>query len=330
MKLQLSIATDTNPRTRPVMDGTVTADGIDLIHTPLHPAEMFWRQLKFGDFDVSEMSFSSLIKAIAAGNDDWVGIPVFTTHHFFQNWILIRKDAGIDRPEDMAGKRVGVPEFQQTAAVWSRGILKHEFGVDQTEMEFWMERLPETSHGGATGFAPPPGVTVHQIPLEKNIGQMMLDGELDATLLYIPSPNLVDRSSADLEGHPDIAPLFRDPAAEGLRYYRKTNIFPINHAMVIKRSFAEAHPWAVINLLKAFKEANEVANRQRLEHVEYYHTAGLISQKAYDALSEPLVQHGVAANRETLEAVTLYSFEQGLTPRRVALDEVFAKSTMDQ
>ncbi len=335
MKLQLSIATDTNPRTRPIMDGSVSPDGIDLIHTPLHPSEMFWRQLKFGDFDVSEMSFSSLIKAISAGNDQWVGLPVFTTHHFFQNWIVIRKDAGINRPEDMAGKRVGVPEFQQTAAVWSRGILKHEFGVDQTEMEFFMERLPKTSHGGSTGFVPPPGVTVNQIPLETNIGEMMLAGELDATLLYLPNPNLpnrnlIDRSTADLASHPNFGPLFPDPAAEGLRYYRKTNIYPINHAMVIKRSVAEEHPWAVLNVLKAFNQANEMANRQRLEHVDYYHKSGLISQDAYDALCEPLVRHGIAANRETLEAATQFSYEQGLTPRRVPLEEVFARSTLDQ
>ncbi len=217
MNLELSIALDTNPRSRPILDGTVSPDGIDLIPIPLHPSEMFWRQLKFGDFDVSEMSFSSLIKTIARGDDRWVGIPVFTAHQFFQNWILVRKEAGIEKPADMRGKRVGVPEFQQTAAVWSRGILKHEFGVDQTEMEFFMERLPATSHGGATGFEAPPGVTVNQIPLEKNIGQMMLDGELDATLLYLPHNNLIDRSVADLENHPDVAPLFRDRPAEALR-----------------------------------------------------------------------------------------------------------------
>lgn len=330
MKLQLSIATDTNPRTQPIIDGAVTADGIDLIHTALHPSEMFWRQLKFADFDISEMSFSSLIKAIAAGNDEWVGIPVFTTHHFFQNWILIRTDAGIEKPEDMAGKRVGVPEFQQTAALWSRGILKHEFGVDQTEMEYFMERLPQTSHGGATGFKPPPGVTVNQIPVETNIGEMMEKGELDATLLYLPEANLIDRSTADLENNPDIAPLFRDPAAEGLRYYRKTNIFPINHTMVIRRTIADEHPWVVLNILKAFKAANELANRQRMEHVDYYRVAGLISEEAWDALQEPLIQHGVAANRETLEAAALYSYEQGLTDRLVGLEEVFAASTMDQ
>ena len=245
------------------MDGSVEVDGVALIHTPLHPSEMFWRQLKFGDFDVSEMSFSSLIKAVARGDDSWVGIPVFTTHHFFQNWIVIRKDAGIEKPEDMRGKRVGVPEFQQTAALWSRGILKHEFGVDQTEMEYFMERLPETSHGGATGFEAPPGVTVNQIPVEKNIGQMLLDGELDATLLYLNNPNLVDRSSADLESHPNFGPLFPDPEAESLRYFRKTNIYPINHTMVIKRALAEEHPWLLLNILKAFNAANELANQQR-------------------------------------------------------------------
>ena len=329
MKLNLSIATDVNPRTRPIIDGSVEIDGVRLIHTPLHPSEMFWRQLKFGDFDISEMSFSSLIKAVARGDDTWVGIPVFTTHHFFQNWILIRKDSGIEKPEQMRGKRIGVPEFQQTAAVWSRGILKHEFGVDQTEMEFFMERLPETSHGGATGFKPPPGVTVNQIPIEKNIGQMLLDSELDGTLQYLPNPNLVDRSVADLSIHPNFGPLFPDPEAESLRYYRKTNIYPINHTVVIRRTLAEKHPWLLLNILKGFNAANEMASQQRLEHIDYYRASGLISMDAYNALCEPLVQHGIKANRETLEAATLYSFEQGLTPRQVGLNEVFAENTLD-
>lgn len=330
MKIQLSIALDTNPRTRPILDGTVQPDGIDLVPTPLHPADMFWRQLKFAEFDVSEMSFSSLIKAVAAGDDRFVGIPVFTTHHFFQNWILVRRDAEIDTPADLAGKRVGVPEFQQTAAVWSRGILKHEFGVDQTEMEYWMERLPAQSHGGATGFAPPPGVTVNQVPAETNIGEMMMAGTLDATLLFIRSANLIDRSTVDLYEQPEIEPLFRDPAGEGLRYYRKTGIYPINHAVVIKREVAEKHPWAVLNIYQAFVRANALADQRRMEHIEYYRASGLISEDAHAALGEPLVRHGIKANRQTLETVTQYSNEQGLTPRRIALDEVFAKSTLDQ
>jgi len=329
MKLQLSIAMTLNPRTRPIFDGTVKPDGIDLIPTALHPSEMFWRQLKFADFDASELSFSSLSMAKARGDERFVGLPIFTTRHFFQNWILVRKGARIDAPADMKGKRVGVPEYQQTAAVWSRGILEHDFGVAPKDMEFWMERAPSHSHGGATGFKPPPGVTVHRIPPEKNIGTMMLSGELDATLLYFVDPNLIDRSTADLWNHPDIEPLFRDPIAEGMRYYRKTGLFPINHGMTVRKAIVDQHPWVVLNLYKAFARANDIANQQRLEHVEYYLAAGLLPREVAEALRAPLVQHGVKANRAVLETAARYSHEQGLTPRVIPLEDVFAPSTMD-
>ena len=156
-----------------------------------------------------------------------------------------------------------MPEYQQTAALWARGVLQQEFGVEPRHMEFWMERGASHSHAGAVGFTPPPGVTIHTIPPEKSLGGMMLAGELDAALHYIVDDNLVDRSTADLWNHPDIGPLFPDPVAEGIRYYRKTGIFPINHGMVIKREIAEKHPWAVLNLLKAFDRANDIANRER-------------------------------------------------------------------
>src|SRR6516165_2572907 len=124
MNLQLSLAIASNPRTWPVLDGRVKADGIDLVPTVLHPSEMFCRQLRFADFDVSEMSFSSLLMARARGDDRWAGLPIFTTRKFFHAEILVRRDAGIERPVDLKGKRVGVPEYQQTAALWTRGVLE--------------------------------------------------------------------------------------------------------------------------------------------------------------------------------------------------------------
>ena len=330
MKLQLSIATSSNPRTWPILDGRARADGIDLVATRVHPSEMFWRQLKFADFDVSEMSFSSLIMAKARGDERWTGVPVFTTRKFYHAAILVRRAAGIRSPLDLKGKRVGVPEYQQTAALWARGILQQEFGVEPRHMEFWMERGASHSHAGAVGFTPPPGVTVHTIPPEKSLGGMMLVGELDAALHYIVDSNLVDRSTANLWRHPDIGPLFPDPIAEGIRYYRKTGIFPINHGMVIKREIAEKHPWAVLNLLTAFNRANEIANRERLEHVEYHVATGLLPAGAEEALGAPIVRHGIRANRATLETAARYSHEQGLTPRVVKLEEVFAASAMEQ
>jgi 4,5-dihydroxyphthalate decarboxylase len=330
MRLQLSIALTSNPRTWPVIDGHVGPDAIDLVPTVLHPSELFWRQLKFAEFDVAEMSVSSLMIARSKGDDRFLGIPVFTTRRFFHTGILVRRAAGIETPADLKGKRVGVPEYQQTAALWARGVLQHEFGVAPRDMEFWMERPPSHSHGGATGFTPPPGVTVNRIPLEKSIGSMMLSGELDATLFYLVDPNLIDRSTADLKSHPDVKTLFADPLAEGIRYYRKTGLYPINHGMVIRRELAEQHPWAVLNILKAFDRANEVANRQRLDHTEYHVETGLLPADARKALRVPLVSHGIAANRPVLETVAQYSTEQGLTPRLMKLDELFAASAMAQ
>jgi len=330
MNISLSIAMASNPRTWPILDGRVKPDGIALIPSVVHPSELFWRQLRFADFDVSEMSFSSLMMATSKGDDRWAGLPIFTTRKFFHTEILVRKDSGIARPADLKGRRVGVPEYQQTAALWTRGVLEHEFGVAPKDMQFWMERDPSHSHRGAIGFTPPPGVTIHQIPPEKNIGSMMLSGELEAVIHYIVNPNLVDRSTADLWNHPEVRPLFPDPVAEGIRYYRKTGIFPINHGMVIRRELAQKHPWAILNLYKAFEQAGEIANRERLEHAAYHFATGLLPSEAREPLGVPLVQHGVKANRVVLETAARYSHEQGLTPRQLALEEIFAASAMEQ
>ena len=330
MTLNLSMAISSNPRTWPILDGTVKADAVNLTSTVLHPSEMFWRQLKYQEFDVSEMSWSSLIMAMAKGDEHWVGIPVFTTRRFFHTGVLVRKASGIKSPSDLKGKRVGVPEYQQTAALWTRGVLQHEFGVEPKDMEFFMERTPDISHGGATGFKPPEGVIVNQIPSEKNIGSMMLSGELDATLLYIVDPNLVDRSTADLWNHPDIDYLFPDAKAEGIRYWRKTGIYPINHGMVVRRSIYEENPWVALNILKAFMDANEVANSRRMAHTDYYVETGVLEGDAKTALRAPLVEHGVKANKATLELAAQMSYEQGLTPQLANLSDVFAPSTMEK
>jgi 4,5-dihydroxyphthalate decarboxylase len=330
MRIQLSLACASNPRSWPILDGTVKPDGIDLVPTVLHPSEMFWRQIRFAEFDVSEMSFSSLMMANAGGDERWVGLPIFTTRRFFHTGILVRRGAGIEKPADLKGKRVGVPEYQQTAALWARGVLQHEFGVAPTEMEFFMERVPSHSHAAGVGFKAPPGVTINQIPIEKSIGGMMLSGELDAVLHYLSHRNLVDRSRADLDGHPDIKTLFPDVVAEGARYYKKTGLYPINHGMVVKREIAEKHPWVALNLLKAFEEANALANAQRMEHVDYHVAAGQVPAETVKALRAPVLHHGIKANRNILETAAQYSLEQGLTPRLMKLDEVFAKSTMDQ
>jgi 4,5-dihydroxyphthalate decarboxylase len=268
--------------------------------------------------------------ALAHGDDRFVGIPVFTTHRFFHTSMLVRRDAGIETPADLKGKRVGVPEYQQTAALWTRGALQHEWGVTAQAMEWWMERPASHSHGGATGFKPPPGVTVHPVPVETNLGNMVVQGKLDAVVHYIVNDNLVDRSKIDLANHPAAKRMFADPIAEGIRYYGKTGLYPINHGMVIKRTLAEKHPWVILNLMKAFDKANAIANRQRMDHVNDHLAVGLIPGAAKAALAQPVIEHGIKTNRKILETCADYSLEQGLTPRRMKLEEIFAPSTLAQ
>ncbi|HEY1295995.1 MAG TPA: ABC transporter substrate-binding protein [Chloroflexota bacterium] len=328
-KLQLSLIMGANDRSRPVLDGAVSPDGIDLTCTVAHPSEIFWRQLHFQEFDVSEMSLSSLLMAMAQGNRDWIALPIFTSRRFFHTGAWVRADSGIDKPADLKGKRVGVPEYQQTAALWSRGVLKHEFGVEPQDMEWWMERTEERSHGGATGFKPPEGIRFHRIGANESIGSMLTDGQLDATLLYITDNNLVDRSRITLEGNPRFRLLFPNPAAEGQRYFEKTGIFQINHGMVVRRSLYEQHPWVALNIFNAFRLAKErVAARMR-DMVSTHVELGLLGPDARKALSFDPYPYGVKSNQKVLDTVADYSFEQGLTPRRMQLDEIFAPSTLD-
>jgi 4,5-dihydroxyphthalate decarboxylase len=327
--LQLSLILGNNPRTQPIIDGSVKPDGIDLSITVAHPSEIFWRQLSYEEFDISEMSMSSFLILTAAGDKRWVALPVFTSRMFFHTWSLVRADAGISKPAELKGKRIGVPEYQQTAALWARGVLQHEYGVAPADMDWWMERTEERSHGGHTGFTPPAGVRFNRIPAEKSMASMLLSGELDASLLYIGERNLVDRSGVDLTGNPAIRTLFPDPAAEGVRYYQKTGIFPINHGMVVKRSLLEEHPWVAINLYKAFSEARDRVAARTRELAGVYFDLGAFPPDQRQAMTADPYPYGIKANLKVLETIAQYSHEQGLTPRVVKLDEVFAPSTLE-
>jgi 4,5-dihydroxyphthalate decarboxylase len=326
--LELSIALSDNERTRPLLEGRVAPQGIKLVPTMVHPSEMFWRQLRFGEFDISEMSMSSLIIATSRGETPWVAIPVFTMRKFFHTSIVVRNDSGITSPTQLRGKRIGVPEYQQTWAIWSRGILQHEFGVHAREIEWFMERNPDKSHGGATGFKAPEGVTVNQIPPTTNMGEMLLSGELDGAIHYLPEKNLVDRSRVDISAATRY--LFPDPAAEGRRYFAKTGLYPINHGVVIRRSLLEKHPWIALNLYSAFVAAKEEIARSAASHLHWYFESGLLDGNVERTLAanDPLA-YGVKASRPVLETIVRYVHEQGLCARRVELKELFAPSTLD-
>lgn len=320
----ISIGLTSNPRTRAIIDGRVTSAHLPISVTSAGATDLFLRQLQSAPFDVAEMSISSLLMAMSRGDRRFVALPIFTTRYFFHAGLLVRRGAGIRRPEDLKGRRVGVPEYQQTGALWVRGVLQDEFGIGLNDVEHWMERRPGGSHASAIGYSPPH--TVKQIPDTTSLGAMMLSGELDAVMMYVParSPSPTNRSVEILNKDPRIATLFEDPYAEGLRYYAKTGLHPINHCVVLRRTLLEQRPGLDAQVFDLFERASDIAEADRLQSLDNHYQLGAISPQTRDDLRQRLVHYGVAKNRTVLETILRYSHEQGLTPRRMTLAEVFA------
>lgn len=328
--LTLSIALTDNERTRPILDSRVTAQGMALHTTALDPSEMFWRQLRYANFDVSEMSLSSLMIAASRGDRRWTALPIFTSRAMYHTRILVRRDSGIDKPADLRGRRVAVPEYQQTAAVWTRGVLQDEFDVHAHEMEWYMERGPDRSHAQATGGTLPAGIRLKTIDAGSSISEELANGGVDAALVTLPPHhNLVDRSRIEAATLPQVRRLFEDPSAEGRRYFASSGIYPINHTVVVRSELLERHPWIALNLYHAFLEAKDMARRDASAVLKSYEDTGLVAAGTLKALSQEPKEYGLKATHRTLQTLARYCHEQQLTPHRVALEALFAESTLE-
>ena len=323
-KLQLSLAYGRNARNAAVLDGTVKIEGVDLLVSEVHAAELFWRQFERAEFDVSELSISSLLISIDHGAPEYVGIPVFSSRTFFHTRMLVSADSGIERPEDLVGKRIGIPEYQQTGALWVRQALQDEFGVAPGQMEWWMGRSKNFSHGGSTDFRVPDGVTMHYVSEDDDLGSMILRGDLDALGMYVRN-TLVDRSTVDLESDGRVRTLFPDPVAESIRYFEKTGIYPINHTLAIRRSLVEKYPWLPQNLYNAFAESKRIGEARLRADAADYVVAGAMTIGASDVMP-----YGYVANTHVLDTLRRCSFEQGLTSRVIEPGEVWISTMLGQ
>lgn len=334
-RLTLAFATRINERVRPLVDGTVRPDGIDLVPLLGHPGETFWRQLRFGDFDISEMSLSSFLMAKSQGSD-LVAIPAFPSRRFFQTELDARRDANIKHPSDLAGKRIGVPEYQQTAALWLRGILQQDFGVAPQSIHWYMERGEELSHGGATGFEPPADISFQRIAHDESLASMLLEGKLDAAFVRpnrsVGADNVIERSQR-LPGSGDwsqVVPAFGDGITEGRRFFDAHGYIPINHTYVIRGELLKRHPWVALNLYKAFLEAKRVVEKDLLEQVPLsmiFRWEFMSQVRSYFG-ADPF-PYGIRANRPVLERLIRHSHEQGLIAAPLAVESLFAPSTID-
>lgn len=337
MALNLSFASSINERTRPIMDGTVRPEGIELQVVESDPAETFWRMLKFGDFDISEMSLSSLLMARERGAD-FVAIPAFPSRRFVHLELVCHRDSGIDGPEDLVGKSVGVGDYQQTAALWIRGILENDFGVSQFDVNWWQERTPEQSHASATGFTPLPGLSLQYVPPSKSLATMLAAQEIDAGLikraLRKPTSNFIDRSNR-LRIDPDqlrtlIKPVFKDRIAEGVRFTKKHGFAPVNHTYAIRGDIHRKYPWVAFNMFKAMLHAKKVAEANIIDSIPFSLMFGEeYLEQTEEMLGGDLFPYGVKQNLAALQMVVDCSHQQGLTAEKADVVSLFAESTVD-
>ncbi|MBD3761010.1 ABC transporter substrate-binding protein [Rhizorhabdus sp.] len=310
-KLKLTLACGDYEIIRPLKEGAVSPDGIELnILTGSDSATRHWRFLR-GQYDVAECSGSSYL--VARDRDmPFRALPVFLHRRFRHGFVFINTGKGIEKPSDLIGRKVGVKFYQVSAILWLRGILEEHYGVPHKSIE-WFAELDED-----IAFDPPADLKLQRLEDSKSVEKMLADGELDALL----HPDIIEPI---VNKDPKVGRLFPNYKAEEVRYYQKTDIFPIMHFMGLKRELVEQHPWVVANLYQAFEQSKAMAMKRirnpRIIPLAWY-------QEAWDE-QEALLgpdpwEYGLTPrNRKNLETMVGYSHAQGLISRNIPLDELF-------
>ena len=333
--LRLSFITAEHERVKPLLDGRVKIEGVDELNCTISdPSVTFWRQLLFEEFEISEMSLSSYLIARSKGIN-MIAVPAFPARRFMHAELSVHGDSGVQQPGDLVGKRIGVGDHQQTASLWTRGVLQYDFGVSQYEVEWWMERSEELSHGGATGFRPPAGIKFHRIPEDKSLASMLVNHELDAAPVgraFQRGGNIVDRSTRIRASGADwskVRPLFPDKITEGTRFFNQHGYIPANHTIIIRGDIAKKYPWLAFNFYSALLEAKKMAEETLAERIPQ----SLVFGREYLAKTREIFgndpyPYGVGSNRRFLQTTIDFSYEQGLTPRKENIEDIFAPSTL--
>jgi 4,5-dihydroxyphthalate decarboxylase len=316
--LRLSFACGPYDRTQALRDETIRPEGIELKYIAGQPAELFWRMLQYQEFDISEMSMSNYISLVGAGDSPCIAIPVFLSRVFRHGFIFVNTNSGINAPGDLIGKRGGVPEYSQTAAVMIRGLLEHEYGIKPNQVTWIQGRADRML------LTLPSDVHVEPAPAGHELSEMLERGEID--FLITGNNPLCFRRHA-----PTVRRLFPNYRELERDYYRRTQIYPIMHTVVIRRDVYEQDPWVALSMYMALCAAKDRCCRLLMETGSPKATFGWLQamiEEEQAVFGTDWYPYGVEANRPSLEALLQYNHEQGLTPRRIGVDELFAPSTM--
>jgi 4,5-dihydroxyphthalate decarboxylase len=325
-KLPLTVCTGDYDRVRALADGRIGIEGCDLNYLVMNPEQAFFRAWNNLEFDVTELSGSSYILARSAGWDNYIAVPVFPSRMFRHSAIYIRVDSGIEKPQDLSGREVGVPVYAMTAALWIRGILQDDYGVAPSDIHWRTGGLEEG--GRKPKFSPnlPPDIRVTQIPDDQTLSAMLENGEITA-LVSAREPSCYNGDGGK------IVRLFPDFRTAEKDWYARSGLFPIMHVLAVKKTLVEREPWLATSVLKAFTEAkdmclSEMSDVTALAVSMPWIAAELAETRAL--LGEDLWPYGFQENFMELETMCRWSMEQGLAAREITPEELFHPGTLNQ
>jgi 4,5-dihydroxyphthalate decarboxylase len=320
-KLNLSVAVGAYDRTRALVDGSVEIDGVNAHCMTLSPEEIFFRAFRQAEFDICELSLSSFTVKTAQGNAPYVGIPAFVSRAFRHTAIWVRTDR-IKKPEDLKGKKVGLPEYQLTANVWARAILEDDYGVKPSDIHWIRAGIEDAGRPEKISIKLPPDVKLEDGPPGKSSSQLLAEGVIDGFIA--PRPPSVAKNT------PNIGWLFPDPTAAAKDYFKRTGIFPIMHLVGVRKTLAEQHPWLPGAVYKAFVAAKEQALELLSDTSATKVTLPFVEERlkeARDLMGEDFWSYGLKNNLRTLEPFLRHHHAQGLSSRLVKPEELFHPGT---
>ncbi|HVO93898.1 MAG TPA: hypothetical protein VMT22_13700 [Terriglobales bacterium] len=325
-KLTLDLGCGDYDIVRPLKDGAVRAEGLDINFVTINrPPEVHWRMGMHHEFDAAEMSFGSFVAGKAHGDFPFVGIPAFVYRKFRHSCAYVNVDAGIDTPEDLKGRRVGVPEWQMTATVWLRGFLQDDYGVRPRDINWFTGGLESSERKEKVELTLPPDIKIEKIAPGQTLSDMLVSGEIDALITaQVPVP-FVKRA-------PQVRQLFANPREVEAEHFKRTGIFPIMHVMILREEFYKRHAWVAQSLYKAFAEAkaqciDAIFKNDAIHSVIPW--AGPHAEDVQKLMGQDFWPYGVEANRNALETFLRYSLEQGLIARKLAVEDLFLKETIE-
>lgn len=324
-RLSISLACWNYDRTQALADGTIRPDGIDLNMQTLDVEETFFRMLRHREFDAAEMSLSSYCVSLGRPDPAFVAIPVFPSRLFRHSCIFVSAKSGIERPEDLVGKRIGVPEYQMTAPVWIRGILADEYGVDPASVTYHTGGEEQPGRGEKLKLDLPERFHLRPIGPGQTLSRMLADGEIDALHTARTPSTFYSEPDKVRRLFPDFVPLEQD-------YYRRTGIFPIMHVIAIRRDVYEKNRWIARSLQTAFEAAQakvyeELLVTASLKTMLPWQIAAV--EEAVALLGRDWWPYGFKANRAVIDTFLRYHHEQGLSPRRLQPEDLFVEECFE-